>query len=140
MSVNLIINGYNAKEKWGVTTTTATLSALLAPNTLKDNPVFNSRLKHGSRIDVSDPKVASRDLTIEIHLRADNPTQFYKQQEEFYAELEKGKFTLALSDRPDVIYHLIYTSCSQYTQFCRGIATLSLRCTEPNPKDRTKYE
>lgn len=135
--VHLIINGKDAKAEWGVLTTGNTLSALLAPAPMKENPSFSSRLEHGSRIDTSNPKVAERDLNLELQMIANSPEQFYARHAAFCEELEKGAFTLYTSDRPSVVYHLIYASCPQYTQFCRGIATLALKCTEPNPKNRT---
>lgn len=134
--VGLIINGQDAKKKWGVLATPNTLSALLAPCSMKERPAFNSRLEHGSRIDSSDPKVAQRELNMEIQMTAQSPEQFYERHASFCEELEKGALALSTTDRPDVVYHLLYDSCQQYTQFCRGIATLSLKCTEPNPKDR----
>lgn len=135
-NVYLIINGKDAKSEWGVLTTQNTLSALLAPFSMKERPIFNSRLEHGSRIDNSDPKVAQRELNLEIQMTARSPEQFYARHAAFCEELEKGAFDLCTTDRPDVVYHMLYNSCPQYTQFCRGIATLNLKCTEPNPKDR----
>lgn len=134
--VNLIINGKDARGEWGVVTTGNTLSALLAPAPLKDRVSFTSRLEHGSRIDNSNPMVAQRELNLEIQMTAKSPEEFYSRHASFCLELEKGEFTLCTTDRPQVVYHLLYNSCSQYTQFCRGIATLALKCTEPNPKDR----
>lgn len=134
--VYLIINGKNAKKKWGVLTTPNTLSTLLAPCSMKERPTFSSRLEHGSRIDNSEPKVAQRELNLEIQMTARSPEQFYERHAAFCEELEKGAFDLSTTDRPNVVYHLLYDSCPQYTQFCRGIATLALKCTEPNPKDR----
>ena len=138
--VNLIINGKDARKTWGVLTTPNTLSALLAPCSMKERPSFNSRLEDGSRIDNSEPKVAQRDLNMEIQMTARSPEQFYARHAAFCEELEKGAFNLSTTDRPDVIYHLLYDSCPQYTQFCRGIATLNLKCTEPNPKDREQHD
>ena len=136
-SVSLIINGWDAKSKWGVLTTPNTLSALLAPAALKERPKFSSRLEHGSRIDNSDPRISERELNLEIQMTARTPEQFYERHEAFCAELARGEVELIVSDRPDVVYHLLYNSCNQYTQFCRGIATLSLKVTEPNPHNRT---
>lgn len=135
--VYLKINGLDAKNKWGVVTTEGTLSALLAPVPMKDFPSFVSRLEDGSRIDISNPKVAQRELNLEIQMIADSPAQFYARHESFCKELQKGEFTLCTTDRENVVYHLIYSSCGQYTQFCRGMATLSLKCIEPNPKNRS---
>lgn len=133
------INGKNAREEWGVLTTPNTLSALLAPAAMKDNITNTSRLEHGTRIDASNPKVAQRELNIEIQMIADNEGQFYARHESLCTELQKGAIDLYMSDRKSVVYHFIYNSCSQYTQFRRGIATLSLKLTEPNPKDRTAH-
>lgn len=138
--VYLIINGKDAKREWGVITTPNTLSALLAPPPMKEYPTFSSRLQDGSRIDTSKPKVAQRELNLEIQMTANTPAQFYARHEAFCEELQNGSFTLCTTDRPNVVYHLNYTSCPQYTQFCRGIATLALKCTEPNPKHRTADE
>ncbi len=134
--VYLIINGKNAKEEWGVLTTQNTLNSLLAPAPMKGRPSFDPRLEDGSRIDNSDPKVASRDLNLEIQMTADSPEEFYARHAAFCSELAKGDIELYTTDRPDTVYRLLYNSCNQYSQFCRGIATLSLKVTEPNPTDR----
>lgn len=138
--VYLIINGKDARKTWGIVTTQNTLSALLAPAPMKERPTFNSRLEDGSRIDNSDPKTAQRQLNLEIQMTARTPEEFYVRHEAFCEELEKGAFDLSTTDRPDVVYHLLYDSCPQYTQFCRGMATLALKCTEPNPKDREAHD
>lgn len=134
--VNLIINGKDARSTWGVVTTQNTLSTLLTPCSMKEYPEFDSRLEHGSRIDTSEPKVAKRELNLEIQMIADSPEQFYARRDSFCKELQKGAFTLSTTDRKDTVYRLTYSSCPTYTQFRRGIATLALKCTEPNPKDR----
>lgn len=136
-TVRLTINGWDAFSKWGILTTSNTLSALLCPPPLKEFPSFSSRLEEGARIDATSPMVDRRDLSLELQMTASSPEQFYQRMASFEEELMKGAFTLSTSDRPATVYHLIYNSCSQYTQFCRGIATLALKCTEPNPKDRS---
>lgn len=139
-SPTIFINGKNAKTEWGVVTTTNTLSALLTPSSLKERITNESRLEHGKRTDNSNPKVASRELNLEIQMIADNESQFYARHEAFCTELEKGRVDMYLSDRPTVVYHFDYNSCPQYTQFRRGIATLALKVTETNPKDRIAHE
>lgn len=139
-SPTIYINGKNAKSEWGILTTGNTLSALLAPVSLKDRVSNESRLEHGKRTDNSNPKVAARELNLEIQMTARSPEQFYARHDAFCAELIKGRIEMYLSDRPTVIYHFDYNSCSQYTQFRRGMATLALKLTEPNPNDRTVHE
>lgn len=135
--VDLIINGKNARTQWGVVTTGQTLSALLAPASMKERPSFNSRLEHGTKRDNSNPKVAERSLNLEIQLYADSVSQFYSRYDLFCEELQKGDMTLYTSDRPTTIYHLQYDSCTQFTQFIREYAILSLKLTEPNPTNRS---
>ena len=136
MSVNIFINGQNAKDTWGVLTTSNTLSNLLAPAPMKDYITNTSRLENGTRYDAENVKVAARDVNLEIQMIADSPEQFYARHSAFCKELQKGNLNMYIDDRPDVIYRFVYRSCSQYTQFCRGIATLSLKLTEPNPMNR----
>lgn len=139
-SPTIYINGKNAKTEWGILTTGNTLSSLLAPVSLKERVSNESRLEHGRRTDNSNPKVAARELNLEIQMIADNEAQFYARHEAFCAELEKGRIDMYLSDRPTVVYHFDYTSCTQYTQFRRSMATFSLKVTETNPKDRTAHD
>lgn len=139
-SPTIYINGKNAKTEWGILTTGNTLSALLSPVSLKDRVSNESRLEHGRRTDNSNPKVAARELSLEIQMIADNEAQFYARHEAFCAELEKGAIDMYMSDRPTVVYHFDYNSCPQYTQFRRGMATLALKVTETNPKDRTAHD
>ncbi len=138
--VNIYINGKNARTEWGVVTTGNTLSALLAPAGLKERVSNESRLEHGRRTDNSAPRTAARELNLEIQMTARNPEQFYARHEAFCAELEKGVIDMYMSDRPTVVYHFDYNSCPQYTQFRRGMATLALKVTETNPKDRTAHD
>ena len=139
-SPTIYINGKNAKTEWGILTTGNTLSSLLAPVSLKERVSNESRLEHGRHTDNSNPKVAARELNLEIQMIADNEAQFYARHEAFCAELEKGRIDMYLSDRPTVVYHFDYTSCTQYTQFRRSMATFSLKVTETNPKDRTAHD
>lgn len=137
MRIDININGKNARIEWGVLTTPNTLSALLAPSPMKDYISNTSRLEDGSRYDTGNARVAPRDVNLEIQIIAESPSQFYARHSAFCNELQKGKVDIYTDDNPDVVYHFVYRSCSQYTQFCRGIATLSLKLTEPNPNNRT---
>lgn len=87
--VNLIINGKDARKQWGVVTTSNTLSALLAPPSMKSRATFDSRLEDGIRIDTSSPKVAQRDISIEIQMTAQSPEDFYARHAAF-CEASKG--------------------------------------------------
>lgn len=135
--MDLIINDKNARLTWGVITTPNTLSTLLAPGPLKGYISNNSNLEDGTRYDPENVKVGERDLNLEIQMIADSPAQFYNRHFEFCEELSKGKIKLQIDELPYHVFRFIYRSCPQYTQFNRGIATLALKLTEPNPKKRS---
>ena len=77
--VNLIINGKDARKQWGVVTTSNTLSALLAPPSMKSRATFDSRLEDGIRIDTSSPKVAQRDMKIFMHATPPSARNFKRR-------------------------------------------------------------
>jgi hypothetical protein len=136
-SPSLIINGKDARKEWGIVTTSNTLGALLAPPSMKSMPTFEVRLEHGVRYDTSSPRMDARQLNLELQLTAPDVATFYARLSSFVRTLVNNpKFELYTDDRPDVVYNLIYQSCQTFTQFCRGIATLSLKCVEPDPSQR----
>lgn len=138
--VDLYINGKDARDTWGIVTTLNTLSQLLTPPPMKEYVNNSSRLEHGIRYDVSNPKYGQRDVTLEIQFTADSEDQFYERYSSFCEELSKGSLTVYTTDRPQVLYRFIFMSCTQFTQFRRGIATFSLKLVEPNPTDRSPWQ
>lgn len=134
----LFINGKDAYTEWGVSMDTASLSALMTPAGNKDLPENKSRLEHGKRviIDTSVMKVDERQLTLTINLTAKNEVEFFTRYSSFCKELATGKLNIRTKYQPDVMYRTIYKSCSQFSQFMRGIAHFSLKLEEPNPTDR----
>lgn len=134
---DLIINGLNARETWGIITTVNTFSQLMQPAPVKDYPVNQSRLENGARYDISNPKVAERSINLELQMIAPDEETFIERYNAFGTMLSNGLLDISSTHQPEVVYHCIYRSCAQYTQFRFGIATISLKLTEPNPADRT---
>ena len=137
--IRLILNGDNLELRFGVIATPNTLSTLLLPPPVKE-PISNqSRLEDGARYEFpqGEVKFDKRELSLELHLIADDKYQFYERLENFYNKLKDGNLALTVIDENHSIdYHFIYQSCSQFTQFNRGIATLALKLIEPNPANR----
>lgn len=136
MEGQLFINNKDAYTTWGISMDTSSLSALMTPAPNKEFIENSSRLEHGKRIISSNPKVDARDITLTINLTAKNEQQFFDRYLSFCSELETGVLNIKTSFQPNVVYKMIYLSCSQFTQFMRGIASFSLKLNEPNPKDR----
>ena len=54
--------------------------------------------------------------------------------------LAKGKFEIKTKYQPNVVYRLVYLSCTQYRQFMQEMAVFSLKVSEPDPTDREIIE
>lgn len=137
MKDELCINGKDAYTTWGISMNETSLSDLMAPPANKAFIENDSRLQHGKRVIVADPKMDERNLTLQINLTASGEEQFFERYHNFCKELATGALCIKTKYQPDIVYKMIYLSCSQFSQFMRGIGKFSLKLNEPNPNDRT---
>ncbi len=137
MKEELYINGKDAYTTWGITMDNTGLSELMTPSSNKTFIENESRLEHGKRIVPANPRVDSRNLTLQINLTASDEKQFFERYNSFCEELATGVLEIETKYQPDVSYKTIYQSCSQFSQFMRGIGKFTLKLIEPNPNDRT---
>lgn len=136
MDKRLYINGKDAYDMWGVLMDTQSLSALMTPPPQKDIIKNKCRLQNGVSVITDNPKVDARDITLTLQLVAKNEDDFFAKYIRFCEELQNGRLTIKTDYQPDVTYRCDYQSCTQFTQFMRGIAKFSLKLNEPDPTDR----
>lgn len=129
----LFINGKDAYEEWGVSLSDTALSALMTPPPNKSLPENKSRALNGKSFVEIPRKIDERNVVLIINLTANNEQEFFRRYNSFCNELAKGKLEINTSFNPDKTYYMEYLSCSQFTQFMRGIANFSLKLNEPNP-------
>lgn len=132
----LKINGKDAYSTWGISMDDTSLSTLMTPPPVKAYIENNDRTEHGKRIITTSVFVDSRDLTLQLNLTAKNEQQFFERYVLFCDELSKGVLDIESSFQQGVVYHCLYQSCSQFSQFMRGIGKFVLKLTEPNPNKR----
>lgn len=132
----LWINGRDAYTTWGITMDTQSLSALMTPPALKERVESQSRLADGSCLVGAAPRLAARQLTLTLNLTARTEEQFFARYASFCEELATGRLVIETAYQRGVTYRTAYVSCTQFTQFMRGIAKFSLKLTEPDPTDR----
>ena len=137
MTGELFINGKDAYTTWCISMDDTALSALMTPAPNKEFIENKSRLRNGKQVVSVNPTADERSLTLQINLTAKDEAQFFARYALFCQELEKGVLNIRTKYQPDVTYKTIYLSCSQFSQFMRGIGKFSLKLNEPNPKDRT---
>ena len=136
MPGELFINGKDAYITWGITMDETSLSDLMTPAPNKALIENKSRLEDGKRVITSSPKKDERNLTLQINITAPDKDTFFARYDSFCDELDKGILEIKTKYQPNVVYRTIYISCSQFSQFMRGIGKFVLKLNEPNPKNR----
>lgn len=136
MNGELFINEKDAYTTWGISMDNTSLSALMTPAPIKELIESNSRLQNGKQVTLANIRVADRSLTLQINLTANSEDEFFSRYSSFCEELETGVLNIRTKYQPNVVYRTIYVSCSQFSQFMRGIGKFSIKLNEPNPKDR----
>lgn len=146
----LTINKKDAYTEWGLSMDSSALSALMTPAPIKSLIENDSRLEHGKEVitsytktdsdgaktEVNIVKVDARDVTTSFNITAKNEAEFLQRYYSFCSELEKGTLDISTSFLPGVIFHTIYVSCTQFSEFALGIGKYILKLIEPNPKNR----
>ena len=134
---DVTINNADAFERYGINLEDGALSALMTPPPMKEFIESRSRLKHGKTVIAKVTKYDDREITLPFHLIAKSKTEVRTKYNLFCKEvLAKGKFEIKTKYQPNVVYRLVYISCTQFRQFIQGMAVLSLKVSEPDPTDR----
>lgn len=144
MTGDFWINEKDAYDYWGLVLSTTAVSELMTPAGQKPLVSNSSRLEHGKRVIVKNPKKSDRDVTLNLFMVADTKEQFLANYASFCEELEKGRLVIQTRYQErvvdgattNVIYRMDYLSCTQYSEYNMGMAKISLRLNEPDPTDR----
>ena len=115
------------------------LDALDAPLPLKEFPEDESRLENGIKVDTSNPKVSSREIVLGFTITGKSENDYRNKKAAFLSELQKGVFTVKVPALNNEAYKLVYTgrSISYGISKSRDFGHFTMKCTEPNPADRT---
>lgn len=138
MTGDLIINGKDAWTEWGVNMGEGFIDAIDAFAPMKDYIENDSRLEHGKRVLISNPRVASRELTLHFTIKGNNEADYRAKRRAFEAELQKVKIDVKVPVLGEDVYHLIYLgkSISYALNMSRTFSTMSSKFEEPNPTNR----
>lgn len=138
MTEELFINEKDAWTTWGVNMSDGFLDSLDAPLPMKEYAQDESRLEDGVRIDVSNPKVDSREITLGFTITGTSESDYRAKKQAFQAELQKGSFTIRVPVLGEQKYKMIYTgrSISYGLSLDRCFGRFTAKFIEPNPTDR----
>jgi hypothetical protein len=136
---DLLINGRDAFQVWGVRMGDNFLNSLGASVPIKEFIENKSRLKHGKRIIATTPKLDEREITLAFTIEGNSQSDYQTKKIAFFEELYKGVIDIQIPAINNDIYHLIYLGKSiTYAQSLdRTFGKCSMKFCEPNPSLRT---
>lgn len=134
----LFINGKDAWLEWGVNMGEGFIDAIDAFAPMKDYIENDSRLEHGKRVLISNPRVASRELTLHFTIKGNSESDYRAKRKAFEQELQKVSTDVKVPVIGDEVYHLLYLgkSVSYSLNRARTFSTMSSKFEEPNPMNR----
>lgn len=135
----LLINGKDAFVTWGVRMGEGFLDVIGASAPMKDFIENKSRLEHGKRVIINDPKIDEREITLSFTIEGSSQSDYQSKKKTFFDELYKGAVNIQVPANSSEVYHLIYTGKSvTYAQSIdRTFGKISSKFSEPNPTNRT---
>ena len=86
----LLINGENAYTTWGVRMGEGFLDVIGASASMKDFIENKSRLEHGKRVIINNPKVDEREITLSFTIESNSQSDYQAKKKAFFDELYKG--------------------------------------------------
>ena len=134
----LLINGEDAFDVWGVSLDSTALSALMQPAPMKPSIENRSRLENGVRR-TQIGRFDERTLKLGMNMWATSESAFMTKYNDFIdVVLTGGWIYIQLPIiLPNTEFHCIYVSCDNYGVYQRQLAKFILTLVEPNPADRT---
>lgn len=135
---DLIINGKDAFQEWGVRMGDGFLDVIDAPLPMKEFIENESGLEHGKRVLTTNAKIDSRELTLAFTIEGSSKSDYRAKKKAFEAELYKGNVNITIPALGADIYKLIYRgkSVSYGMNLSRTFGKISSKFEEPNPADR----
>ena len=135
----LLINGENAYTTWGVRMGEGFLDVIGASAPMKDFIENKSRLEHGKRVIINNPKVDEREITLSFTIEGNSQSDYQAKKKAFFDELYKGVVDIQVPANSNEIYHLMYLGKSvAYAQSLnQTFGKISAKFNEPNPANRS---
>ena len=136
---DLLINTQDAYTTWGVRMGEGFLDVLGASSPMKEFIENKSRLEHGKRVIINDPKIDEREITLSFTIEGNFQSDYQAKKKAFFEELYKGVVDIQVPANSNEIYHLIYLGKSvAYAQSLdQTFGKISAKFNEPNPANRT---
>jgi len=132
----LYINDKDAWAHWNAGLLQGSYNNLLMAAPAKEYSRNNARSQDGAQVFVTNPRIAERDVILTFGIVCNSHNDYLTNYNSLIEELRKGLIFLKVP-KLKTTYKLLFTSA---TELNSGndlhTGTISIRFTEPNPKDR----
>lgn len=135
MTSEVTINGNDLWSVFGGRLAKGSYEKLLSPAQMKDYISNESRLEHGKRIMVRNPRTESRDIQLQIFIEGKDENSYLSNYKLFINELQKGEISLGVK-KLKTIYNFVYTGCSSYGDYGLKRGKFTVKFTEPDVTNR----
>lgn len=133
---DLYINSQDAWGQWKVAMGSGFIENLLVPAGNKEFIENESRLENGKRVITTNPKVASRDVTLTFNIHGDSTSEYLSNYAAFVAILQAGAVKIRVP-AINMTFNLIYKKSNSFNiGRTRMDSSLAVKFEEPNPTDR----
>lgn len=133
---DLYINSQDSWGTWKVAMGESFIENLLLPAGNKDFIENESRLENGKRVITTNPKVASRDVTLTFNIHGDTTTEYLANYAAFVAVLQAGTVKIRVP-AINMVFNLIYKKSTSFNiGRARMDSSLAVKFEEPDPTDR----
>lgn len=138
MKNELLINGKDALETWGVRIGEGFLDTLFEPLQFKDFVENESRTQNGKRLLLDNRRFQSREMTLMFTVQGNDRSDFQEKKKAFFNELYAGVMELSIPSVSDEIFRLTYTGngITYKMNTRRTFCQISAKFVEQNPCNR----
>lgn len=137
MKGELLINGWDVFDKWGVNMGNNFLNVLLTPPPVKEYCENKSRLEHGKRVILDNKKSDEREMTLTFTIQGENQDDYISKYKAFMTEISSGLVSINVPALGKDVYHVYYKSATSYAMSIdRTFSKISMKVCEPNPGNR----
>ncbi len=134
MKGELYINDKDAYVYYGAFLENGGEAILLTPPSNKDYASNDARSQHGKQVFVSNARVKDRNFVLVFCISAGSKADFLTKYRALVDELSGGLVLLKVSSL-GVVFKLIALSYQEFS-FYERLGKLSVKFSEPNPKER----
>lgn len=138
---DLIINGKDALQEWGIRMGDNFVSNLLAPAGLKELIENESGLEDGKRVLYTNPRLADREVSLIFTIEGVSKSDFLNKYKSFMTELQKGQVKINVPFLGSDVYKLTYLKSSGFAMnTSMTFSKLTVKFNEPNPSQEGRGE